>query len=83
MVETGSFQAYDLLAVVWCRPEQQLARAVARGMEEDRARQLLAAQMPLAEKCKRAAIVIDNSGTTDDLAQEIRRAWSEITRRCR
>ena len=32
LVETGSWRNYDLLAVVWCDPEQQFERAVARGV---------------------------------------------------
>ena len=83
LVETGSWQNYDLLAVVWCSPEQQLERAVARGVPEDRARGLLAAQKPLAEKRELARIVIDNTGTRGQLDAEVERAWSEIVTRCK
>lgn len=83
LVETGSWRTYDLLAVVWCDPGQQLERAVARGVPTDRARGLLAAQMPMTEKRGLAQIVIDNSGTRDELDAEVQRAWSEILTRCR
>lgn len=82
LVETGSWRSYDLLAVVWCTPEQQLERAVARGVPETRARGLLAAQTPLVEKGELAQIVIDNSGARDRLDIEVQRAWSEIVNLC-
>jgi len=82
LVETGSWRNYDLLAVVWCDLEQQLARAVERGVPEDRARGLLAAQAPLAEKRELAQIVIDNTGPREQLDAEVQRAWSEILSRC-
>ncbi len=83
LVETGSWRTYDLLAVVSCEPDQQLERAVARGVPADRARALLAAQMPIEEKTRLAAIVIDNSGSREQLDGEVRRAWNEILTRCK
>jgi len=83
LVETGSWRNYDLLAVVWCSPEQQLERAVARGVPVDRAQGLLAAQAPLAEKRKLAQIVIDNSGPQGALDAEVERAWTEVVSRCK
>jgi dephospho-CoA kinase len=83
LVETGGISSYDLLAVVWCRPGQQLERAVARGMSEAHARALLAAQAPLDEKRAVADIVIDNSGDRGALDAEVDRAWTGILARCR
>ncbi|NOZ78806.1 MAG: dephospho-CoA kinase [Acidobacteria bacterium] len=83
LVETGGFSSYDLLAVVWCRPEQQLERAIARGMPEAHARALLDAQAPLDEKRAVADIVIDNSGDRGALDAEVDRSWTEILARCR
>ncbi len=82
MIETGSYRRYDLLAVVWCRPEQQLARATARGMPEARARALMAAQLPLARKRELADLVVDNSGPLDELAAEVRRIWPRLVLSC-
>jgi len=82
MVETGSFRRYDLLAVVWCRPEQQLARAAARGMPEERTRALLAAQLPLKRKRELADLVFDNSGSLHELEAEVRRLWPGLRALC-
>jgi len=82
LIETGTWRNYDLLAVVWCGPEQQFERAVARGVPEDRARGLVAAQMPMLDKRELAEIVIDNSGSRDGLETEVQRAWGNIVALC-
>jgi dephospho-CoA kinase len=63
LIEVGSYRDYDRLIVAFCRPEQQVERAMARDRltrEEvlDRMRQ----QMPLEEKLKYADFVVDTSG---------------------
>ena len=82
LVETGGARGYDVLVVVGCRPEQQLARALERGMDAHRARGLLAAQMPIDVKIAVADVVVDNSGGEAELAAEVDRAWREIEGRC-
>ena len=77
-METGTYRDYDLLAVVWCSREQQLDRAIARGVAEERAHALLEAQLPLDEKRAVADVVIDNSGSREQLVAEVDRAWAEI-----
>ena len=82
LVETGSWKSYDLLAVVWCEPHQQIERAVARGMTPGLARGLIAAQLPLADKRALAHTVIDNSKGRAELVAEVERAWEEIVTGC-
>jgi len=82
MVESGSYRDYDLLVVVWCRPEQQLERALERGVPGERARALLAGQMPLEEKRRLADVVIDNSGSLQELPVQVDRAWKRILELC-
>ncbi|PWB72612.1 MAG: dephospho-CoA kinase [Holophagae bacterium] len=74
--------AYDVLVVVWCPARQQLERAVARGMSEERARAVLAAQLPIDAMRAAADIVIDNSGPPESLAAEVDRAWREVLEIC-
>jgi len=83
LVETGTWRHYDFLAVVWCDPDQQIERAVARGVPVDRAQGLLAAQRPMAEKRDLADVAINNNGSRDELDAEVRRAWSEIVSLCK
>ncbi len=82
MVETGSWRTYDVVMVVWCSPEQQVARARRRGLPPDRIRALLEAQLPLEAKRAYADVVVDNTGDLEDLLSEVERAWSEVTARC-
>lgn len=83
LVETGSWKTYDLLMVVWCRREQQLERALARGVKPARARALLDAQAAIDEKTVLADVVVDNSGGPDELKGELERAWTEVVKSCR
>lgn len=83
LVETGSWRNYDLLTVVWCNADQQLERAVARGVPVDRARGLLATQMSMTKKRALAQVVIENSGARDELDAEVERAWREILSLCK
>lgn len=82
MVETGSWREHDVLLVAWCRADQQLERAVARGMPRERAEGLLAAQLPVDEKRDRADVVVDTSGEIDELPVEVDRAWQDVLRLC-
>jgi dephospho-CoA kinase len=82
LVETGSYRAYDVLVVVWCRREQQLNRARARGIAEGRTLGLLDAQKPLDDKREVADVVIDNSGPPEALEAEVARAWMKVESLC-
>ena len=82
LVETGSYHDYDILMVVWCEQDQQLLRALARGVPAERARGLIGAQLPMAEKKELADILVDNRGDLEDLGDEVDRAWSQVHRLC-
>jgi dephospho-CoA kinase len=66
LIESGYHHRLDRLIVVWCTPEQQLARLTSgRRMTEEQARQRIASQMSLDEKRKLADDQIDCSGTIE------------------
>ena len=46
-------------------------------MSQREARARIAAQMPLAEKCARADVIIDNSGTKEETQQRVKELWRE------
>ena len=79
LFEAGWDTLADETWVVALSAEEQLARLCARdtAMSGEEARARIAAQMPLAEKCARADIVIDNSGTKEEIQQRIRELWRE------
>jgi dephospho-CoA kinase len=56
---------------VWCEPEQQLERLLARGLSEDEARRRINSQLPVAEKLLRATERIDCSGSLAHTRQQV------------
>ncbi len=78
LVEAGFDKKLDGLVVVWCTPEQQLERLLARGISELDARHRLAAQMPVAEKLKRATYTIDCSRTMSDMEVQVQALATEL-----
>jgi dephospho-CoA kinase len=70
LIEAGMHKRLDGLVVVWCKPEQQIDRLVARGLTEKEARRRIALQLPNEAKLKHATYTIDTSGTMENsLAQ--------------
>jgi dephospho-CoA kinase len=73
LIETDAYR--DLIQrvlVVDCSEEQQVARAMQRSqLKESEVRAILAAQLPRAERLKRADDVIDNDGGIEALRQQI------------
>ena len=79
LFEAGWDALVDEVWVVALPPEEQLTRLLARDktMSEGEARARIAAQMPLAEKCARADVVIDNSGTKEETRDYVGKLWEE------
>ena len=67
------------IVVVDVDPEVAVRRLVEhRGMREDDVRARMARQATREERLARADIVLDNSGTVDELAAQIDARWAEI-----
>ena len=79
LFEAGWDTLADETWVVALPEEEQMARLLARDktMCESDARARIAAQMPLREKCARADVVIDNSGTKEEVREYIGKLWKE------
>ena len=79
LFEAGWDALADETWVVSLPREEQLKRLLARdkAMDEGEARARIAAQMPLAEKCARADVIIDNSGTKEEIREYIGKLWKE------
>jgi dephospho-CoA kinase len=81
LFETGRETDFDRVIVTTCRPEQQLERLQARGGLTDlEARQRIAAQMPLAEKVRRATHVIDTSRTLAETDRQVAELVEKMSR---
>jgi len=81
LVEAGVDKKLDGLVVAWCRPEQQMDRLRARGMSEMEAKRRIAAQLPLAEKLKRATETIDCSGSLDETRAQVQALAKKLRQR--
>ncbi|MDQ6747386.1 MAG: dephospho-CoA kinase [Candidatus Dormibacteraeota bacterium] len=81
LYETGLDAGVAETVVVWVPLEMQVARAVARGMEELDVRARVAAQLSLDDKRGWATHVIDNSGTREETRRQVVRLWPELRRR--
>src|SRR3954468_16839997 len=71
LVETGQAGRYDVVLVVQADPEVRVARLVARGLAEADARARIAAQATDEQRRAVADVVLDNSGTRDELAAQL------------
>ncbi len=79
IIEAGLDKKLDGVVVVWCQPEQQLERLLARGLSDEEALRRINSQLPLAEKLRLATEKIDCSGSlartrkqVDELATKLR-----------
>jgi dephospho-CoA kinase len=77
LVETGQAGRYDVVLVVEADAETRVARLVRRGMTEDDARARIAAQATDEQRRAVADVVLDNSGTREELAAQVGRFWAE------
>jgi dephospho-CoA kinase len=78
LIEAGNSDRVDEIWVVYLDRESQLARLMARdSLDRDAALRRIASQMPMEEKKKLGRVVIDNSGTREELEAQVRRLWSE------
>ncbi len=84
-IEAGYAGMFDRVIVVYCRPEIQAARLMARdGLDRQAALQKIRAQMPQEEKKKQADYLIDTSNTladteirTEMVFRQLLRDWQE------
>ena len=79
LIETGRYQKYRKLLIVYCPPSIQLHRLMLRdGLSEPEARQRIDSQMPTLEKLQYGDYVIETSGTLSDTYQQVRHIYSEL-----
>ena len=72
LFETGHATDFDAVVVTACPPDEQIRRVIARdGATAEEARRRLAAQWPIAEKVRRADVVIDTSASYDHTERQV------------
>ena len=82
LFEVGLHHAFEAVILVDASEATRLERLVRnRGLAEDEARAMIAAQMPSDQKRPLATWVIDNDGSRDQLAGQVDALWSSIVAR--
>ena len=74
---------FELVIVVDVPPGVQVSRLAGRGLPEDQARARMAAQATRDERLAIADIVIDNSGTPQDLDRRVAEVWASLVARAK
>ncbi len=76
LFENGLERLFTTIVLVYVPEPVQLERLVkGRGLEAERARQMIAAQMPIEDKRRLAHHVIDNSDTIDATRTRVEQLW--------
>ena len=82
LAESRGKGGFDLIIVVDVPPELQIERLVSqRGMVQGQARARMEAQASREKRLQVADVVIDNSGSLDDLDHRVAEVWAEVERR--
>jgi dephospho-CoA kinase len=82
LAESRGRAGFDVVIVVDVPPEAQAERLVRlRGMPAEQARARMAAQASREQRLALADIVIDNSGSLDDLDRRVGEVWADLERR--
>ena len=82
LAESRGRAGFDVVIVVDVPPEVQVERLVrVRGMAPEQARARMAAQASREQRLAVADVVIDNSGSLDDLDSRVADVWAELERR--
>jgi dephospho-CoA kinase len=81
LFEAGIGGRFTKVLVVWCRPEQQIERLMAKtGLSRQEAEQRIAAQMPVDQKRRRADYEIDSSGTLENTRAQVEALYPGLQR---
>jgi dephospho-CoA kinase len=79
LYERGLERGMDAVIVVWVSHAVQVQRLMARdGIDAAAAERKVASQMSLDEKRGRADHVVDNTGTPEETAAQVRRIWAAL-----
>lgn len=79
LLENGLERLFSTVVLVYVPEDMQVERLVhGRGFTPERAREVIAAQMPIEEKRRLAHHVIDNSGTIDETRAQVEQLWTKL-----
>ena len=79
LFETGMDKLCDKVIVVFIDKEEQIKRIEERDkIERDLCEKIIASQLSLEDKLKRADVIIDNSGSLEELGIKVKKIYMEL-----
>ena len=79
LLECGWEKTADTVWLVYLPEEEQIRRAMLRsGMTREEVKERIKKQLSLEEKKKRAQVILDNSGTLEELYAQVERALADL-----
>jgi dephospho-CoA kinase len=81
LIEAGLADGVDVVIVVHSPREIQVDRLAAKGVGSQDARNRIASQLEPEKRLARADIVMDNSGSLEDLGRLVDKLWEELQAR--
>lgn len=79
LIEMGLHRLVDVIWLVKIPRQLQIERLMLRdNISREKAENMINSQMPMEEKEKFAAVIIDNSGTIEELEKSIEKHWRSI-----
>lgn len=82
LYEAGLENNFDVVVLVDAPEDLRIKRIVEnRGLTEDEARKMVAAQMPSSQKRLPGTYVIDNDGTIEELREKATQIWRDLEER--
>ncbi len=80
LFENGLERLFSTIVLVYVSEELQVERLVqGRGLTPERARAMIAAQLPIDKKRRQANHVIDNSGSIEKTRAQVDQLWAQLT----
>ena len=82
LFENGLEGLFSSVLLVYAPEDIQLERLVhGRRVPKERARAMIAAQMPIDEKRRRSHHIVDNSGTVEQTRKQVEEVWAQMSGR--
>jgi dephospho-CoA kinase len=82
LFENGLERLFSSVVLVYVPEAVQIERLVSgRSFTPERARGVIAAQMPIEEKRRLAHHVVDNSGTIEETRTQVRELWARVVKK--
>jgi dephospho-CoA kinase len=79
LFENGLERLFSAVVLVYVPEQKQVERLVGgRGFSPQRARDVIATQMPIEHKRRLAQHVIDNSGAIEETRSQVDRLWAQL-----